>query len=101
VALPVRALAALAIGAAALFGLPAPDSAAIPGTCEHRGGDHIGRHGGKLEDDRFHLSRGERVTCDGDTDHKDSQPGERHEKSAPVPGHRDHPGFHCHHLRCG
>jgi hypothetical protein len=69
--------------------------------CEHRGGAHIERHGGKLEDDRFHISRGERVTCDGDTDRRDREPAERHAEAAVVPGHRDHPGFHCKRFHCG
>lgn len=33
--------------------------------CVHRGAAHRAQHGG-LEDDRWHLAHGERVTCDGD-----------------------------------
>lgn len=36
---------------------------AVPAACDHREPGHIGRHGGQLEDNRFHLARGERVTC--------------------------------------
>lgn len=38
--------------------------------CEHREAGHVGRHGGQLEDDRFHRSHGERVTCSDDGDGK-------------------------------
>jgi hypothetical protein len=88
-----------ALAALALVGLPAPDASAAP-SCEHREAGHVDKHGGKLEDDRFHLSRGERVTCDGDSDHSNDKREEPRE-AAVVPGHRDHEGFHCYHLHCG
>lgn len=50
---------AMASGASVVV---APAAVAAP-TCENRGAGHRDRHGG-IEDDRYHLARGERVTCD-------------------------------------
>jgi hypothetical protein len=90
-----------AFAALAVFGLPAPDASAVPLSCEHRGMNHAKEHGGQIEDDRFHLLRGERVSCGGDSDHKDGSPSEHHDAARVVPGHRDRGGFHCFRMHCG
>jgi hypothetical protein len=91
----------------------APAEASAAPLCEHRGGAHIERHGGKAEDDRWHRAHGERVTCDKDKGNEDKAPTEVHEKvDAPrdrkdddkddrtIP-RRDHHGFHCTWRGCG
>lgn len=66
----------------------APSANAGP-LCEHRGGAHIERHGGKLEDDRFHLANGERVTCSDDRGSENkSSSGERAFERDNSKGHR-------------
>ncbi|SKM98233.1 Uncharacterised protein [Mycobacteroides abscessus subsp. massiliense] len=42
---------------------------AIPLTCEHRGVDHVERHGGTVKDREYHLARGERVSCEPEDKH--------------------------------
>ncbi|WP_436971802.1 DUF7199 family protein [Mycobacteroides abscessus] len=37
---------------------------AFPSACEHRGRDHVERHGGTVKDREYHLARGERVSCE-------------------------------------
>lgn len=70
---------------------------ALPGTCEHRGVGHIERHGGKLTDDAYHRSNGERITCDqeGD-DHHSSQTPTPTTRYVPVPSQEedDNDGWH-------
>lgn len=92
-------------------------------TCDHRGFDHIKRHGGKLADDYYHIGHHEPVTCDDQDDGKtpsDDDPNEeRHHQIDPkddplVPKDEDKhkgkgtdiprndtPGFGCHLTRCG
>lgn len=72
-----RTVAALVVAVSLLI-LPAPDADAVPGLCEHRGMDHIDRHGGKLADDAWHRDHHEQVTCDADgKDHRgDDHPEE-------------------------
>ena len=94
------ALAVLAAAALAPLTVPAPASGAV---CVRRGWDHIRRHGGRIEDDRWHLMRGEPVTCDQprgphDTeDTADREPHherERHEREHEL---REHHHRHHHH----
>ncbi|WP_419719737.1 DUF7199 family protein [Mycobacterium avium] len=101
-----RLIAALVIVAAGAVVVPAPAAVAKPLIgCEHRGFDHIKRHGGKLADDYYHRSHQERVTCDPDehdkgiADKADDQ--EREHDDGPHIPHRDHPGFGCRWLHCG
>lgn len=79
--------------------------------CEHRGYAHIDHHGGKAEDDRFHLMHGELPSCDHDkhqgkadeAEHEvhDIEHAEHDLKSAehPLPRlhHHDELGPHEHH----
>lgn len=41
---------------------------AIPMACEHRGMAHVERHGGTVKDREYHLTRGERVSCEPEDD---------------------------------
>lgn len=43
--------------------------------CEHRSAAHIAEHGGKAEDDRWHISRAELPNCD-------DKPGSDHDEKA-------------------
>ena len=52
--------------------------------CAHRGGAHVARHGGRLEDDRFHLLRGELVTCGGDEKNDDHDYPDENEPNVPA-----------------
>lgn len=115
-------IAAVCLSAGLSAGLATPVAHAddLGLTCEHRGLDHIQRHGGKTEDDLYHRLHGEQVTCDGkDEPRGDYDPYEKHDPKlhadlpdehdndkdnkhdAPLPGHRDKPGYGCFMLRCG
>lgn len=59
----LRATLATVLTVAGVLASPG-QAMALPGTCEHRGIGHIERHGGKLVDDAYHRSNGERITCD-------------------------------------
>jgi hypothetical protein len=104
----------------ALCNAPASDAAV---TCDHRGYEHIQRHGGKLADDYWHISRHEPTTCDdrndGRTPADDDPREEKHHaidpKDDPLKSHddkrkdnkgidiprNDTPGIGCHLTRCG
>lgn len=59
----------VAVGSA-VVGLSSPvgSAHAEPGVlCDHRGMEHVKRHGGQLADDAYHRSRSENVTCSSDT----------------------------------
>lgn len=107
---------AVIVGITAASCNAAPADAAPGVGCEHRGGDHIARHGGKAEDDAYHRLHHERVTCDGPGEESgDRYPQERHDGKDEhhdgkhhdddpgdgTPLYRDHEGYHCYMLRCG
>lgn len=81
----IAALGITFVAAAACNASPPSEAAPL---CEHRGGLHIPRHGGKLEDDRYHISRGEPVTCDTDKDNTDIRAEESH--GVPRTAHEEH-----------
>lgn len=63
----VRILGAVVVAGALLGGMTPPSALAAPLVgCEHREAGHVDKHGGQLEDDRFHRAHGERVTCSDD-----------------------------------
>lgn len=80
--------------------------------CKHRGYAHIDHHGGKLEDDRYHLMHHEKVSCDHDkhegkadeeadevvhdADHSEHDLS-RAEHDLPHEHHHDKLGQHEHH----
>jgi hypothetical protein len=79
------------------------------GDCKHRGYAHIDHHGGKAEDDRFHLMHHELPTCDHDKHEgkADEAENEVHEAEhsehklkslEPHVHHHDKLGPHEHHL---
>ena len=76
--LPV-ALAAIAIVATTSAPMVQADAG-----CAHRGGAHVARHGGQLEDDRFHLLRGELVTCSGDEKNDNQDWPDENEPNMPA-----------------
>lgn len=84
----LRFLAGLVVGV--LIALPAPADSDASVDCEHRGMEHIQRHGGKLEDDRFHIAHGERVTCDGADGARDHRGDDHPEERREPAGHDDH-----------
>lgn len=84
-----RMILACLIGAIVVGNAPAiiSEASAAPGIgCEHREAGHVSRHGGQLEDDRFHRVRGERVTCSAE------KPQERHGDDT---RHDEHHGDGC------
>lgn len=109
------AIAAVVVSAA-LLAPSATSHAALD--CKHRGYAHIDHHGGKLEDDRYHLMHHEKVSCDGDKhegkadedaeegvhdaehDAKHAEPHEeKHHSDEPHLHHHDKIGPHEHHHR--
>lgn len=84
----MRGLIAAVMVAGAVIAAPAPDADA-KFDCAHRGFDHAERHGGQLEDDRFHLMHHELPTCH---DKKDG-----HHKADEDPAEAIHEGEHLEH----
>lgn len=82
----LRATLAAVLTAAGVLASPG-QAMALPGTCEHRGIGHIERHGGKLADDAYHRSNGERITCDweDEDDHHAPQTATPTTRYVPVP----------------
>lgn len=71
--------------------------------CEHRGEAHAAQqHTTREADSRWHVEHGQLPTCDLDKkDDRDHNAG-RDEHDSDLPGHRDHPGYHCvHFTHCG
>lgn len=70
--------------------------------CEHRGEAHAAQqHTTREADSRWHVEHGQLPTCDLDKpDDRDHDAG-KDEHDSDLPGHRDHPGFHCVRLHCG
>jgi len=122
---PVILLCCLFFGIGYGWGIGDALTADADVTCDHRGFDHIQRHGGKLADDYYHISKHEPTTCDTDTNDghtpADDDPNEEkhHQidpkddplvdhgndkshkgKGSDIP-HNDTPGIGCHWTRCG
>lgn len=72
-------------GSLSLEGRPAP---LAPADCEHRGTGHWEGHG-RLEDDRYHLARGERITCHDNGEPREDHAGDDHTEHH-LPGHDTH-----------
>jgi hypothetical protein len=64
--------------------------------CTHRGYAHIDHHGGKLEDDRFHLMHHELPTCDHDKHEGKADEAEYEVHEAEHGLEHDHPHMHHH-----
>jgi hypothetical protein len=58
----IAGLSALAVWVGLLI-LNSPEASARP-LCEHRSAAHLAEHGGVLEDNRYHVSRGELPNCE-------------------------------------
>ncbi|AHG23863.1 site-specific recombination directionality factor RDF [Mycobacterium phage EagleEye] len=61
------------------LGFPGPAAAAV--TCEHRSEAHQIEHGGHAADSAWHISRGERPTCDPDDGARQDDHRDRDKKS--------------------
>lgn len=60
--------AATAVGLGLVLApITVPTATASP-LCEHRGMAHVERHGGTVKDREYHLTRGERVSCEPEDD---------------------------------
>jgi hypothetical protein len=89
----------VAVAAGAAFNQISQAHADSP-LCAHRGADHAAQqHTTREADSRWHVAHGQLPTCDLDKDQKHNDSHQDHDSD--LPGHRDHPGFHCVHLHCG
>lgn len=94
-----HALLASLLVSAALLSPSGVSTASVD--CKHRGYAHIDHHGGKLEDDRYHLMHHEKVSCEGDKHEgkadEDAKEGEHDAERLEHDGKRLEP--HEHHRK--